>query len=380
MFGLSFGKSKSSNVSSSAGAGYDIQENISQSGGEQGSSANSYGLDISQSGQSIYGGQEPFINDIYGQAQNLYANYGLPDKQVAGINPMLATGIGQQYGFSQGGGQDIYTAQLLSSLENMGGYGTAATAADRMASGNVYRAPMTNGVNYATLDAAVNNPYLAGVVDAATRGDYRNLTENQLTGNAAAAAASGNSGSSRRAVMDAIAQRGYEDRRADVASNIYGGAYTTGLDLANRTALANQSAALGTNSLNANLMNSGANLAYNLGQQGQTGLTQAYSTGANNAAMATDAGNFARQYQQQLLDTMYQNQMNPYNSLQMYKSFIGDPTVLSSANSIGLNTSNSSSFGNQFSNSYSYGMGANTNAASGTGSASSFNAGVSYGK
>lgn len=375
MFGLSFGKSSSNNVSSNVGAGYDIQENMSQSGSQQGSTADSYGVNVSNAGTSIYGGQAPYINDIYSQAANLYNNYGVPDKQVAGLNELMAANAG----FATGSGNDIYAAQLESSLNNMRGYDTATSAADRMVGGNVYRAPTTNGLNYATLDASVNNPWLEGQIDAASRDVVRNLYENQLTGNAGLAAGTGNSASSRRAVMDAIAMRGAGDRVADIGATMRGNAYTTGLDLANRTALANQSARLGTNSLNANLMNSGANLAYNIGQQGQLGLNQAYTTGANNAGMVTDTGAMLRQYQQQLLDTNYSNQMNPYNSLQMYKSFIGDPTMVSNSNSYGINNSSSNSFGNSFSNDYSYGMGGNMNSGSATGNASSFNAGLSFG-
>lgn len=376
---LGFSKSKANNVSSSATAGYDLQENISQSGSEQGSNASSNGINISQSGQNIYGAQEPYLQNLYANAGNLYNNYGMPDKQVADINPVLAQGLAQQYGFSQGTGDDIFRQQLAQSLANTAGFGTAGNAAAMMAGGNVYNAPMTNGLNYNTLAASVNNPYLNGQIDAASRDVMRNLGENQLTGNAAMAAGTGNSGSSRRAVMDAIAMRGAGDRVADISSNLRGQAYTTGLGLANTTALANQNAALGTNSLNANLMGQGANLAYNIGQAGQAGMGQAYQTGVNNAQLAQDAGGQLRQYQQQLLDTQYSNQMNPYNSLQMYKSLIGDPTVLSSSNSIGLDNSTSNSFGNSFNNSYSYGMGANMGSNSATGNSSSFSAKAGFG-
>jgi hypothetical protein len=176
--------------------------------------------------------------------------------------------------------------------------------------------------------------------------------------------------------MDAIAMRGAGDRVADISSNLRGQAYNTGLGIAAQQGLANQSAALGTNSLNANLMGQGANLNFNLGQQGQQGLGQAYQTGANNAGMTTDVGNQLRQYQQQLLDTSFQNQMNPYTGLQMYQSLIGAPTVLSSANSIGLDNSNSSSFGNSFNNAYSYDQsaGQSSNSATGNSKAVSFNA------
>ncbi len=375
---LGLGRNKSSNVSSNVSGQYALGENISQSGSRQGSDASSLGLNISQSGQDIYGGQAPFLNDIYGQASNLFHNYGMPDRQVADINPMLAAGIGQQFGFGQGAGQDIFTAQLMSALGNMGGFGTAAGTAGRMAGGNVFGAPMTDGLNMATLGAAVNNPFLDGQIDAASRDVVRNLNENQLTGNAAMAAGTGNSGSSRRAVMDAIAQRGAADRVADISSTMRGGAFSQGLGLANQTALANQNAMMGTNAINANLMGQGADLGFQLGQAGQQGLGQAFNTGVQNTALSRDAGDFMRQYQQQLLDTMYGNQMNPFNSLQMYRSMIGDPTVLSRASSLGVDQSRSGSFGDSFSNAYSYDQSAGQSAGSGTGSSSGWNASVGF--
>lgn len=379
LLGIGFNKSKSNNVSSGATAGYDLQENISQSGSQQGSTAASNGINISQSGQNIYGGQQPYIDNIYANAGNLYNNYGLPDRQVADINPVLAQGLGQQYGFSQGTGNDIFQQQLMQSLSNTGGFNTAGNAAATMAGGNVYGAPMNRGIDMRTAAQASYNPYLDGQIDAASRDVVRNLGENQLTGNAAMAAGTGNSGSSRRAVMDAIAMRGAGDRVADISSTMRGDAYNTGLGIAAQQGLSNQSTALGTNSLNANLMGQGANLAYNIGQAGQTGMGQAYQTGINNAQLAQDTGGQLRQYQQQLLDTQYSNQMNPYNSLQMYKSLIGDPTVLSSSNSIGLDNSTSNSFGNSFNNSYSYGMGANMGSNSATGNSKSFGMNASFG-
>ena len=376
ILGIGGSKSKSSNVASGATAGYDLQENISQSGSQQGSNAASSGINISQSGQNIYGGQQPYIDNIYANAGNLYNNYGMPDRQVADINPVLAQGLGQQYGFSQGTGNDIFRQQLMQSLSNTGGFNTAGNTAAMMAGGNVYGTPMNRGIDMRTAAQASYNPYLDGQIDAASRDVVRNLGENQLTGNAAMAAGTGNSGSSRRAVMDAIAMRGAGDRVADISSNMRGQAYNTGLGISAQQGLANQNAMLGTNSLNAGLMGQGANLAYNIGQAGQAGMGQAYQTGINNAQLAQDTGGQLRQYQQQLLDTQYSNQMNPYNSLQMYKSLIGDPTVLSSSNSIGLDNSTSNSFGNSFNNSYSYGMGANMGSNSATGKSSSFGAGV----
>ena len=374
---LGFGKSSSTNLSSGVSGQYALGENISQSGSQQGSTAGSTGVNISQSGQNIYGGQEPYLQALYAGAAQL-AQQPLPDRQVAGINPVLAEGYGQQVGFANGAGNDIYTQQLMSSLNNLGGYGSAGNTANMMSSGNVYGTPMNRGIDMQTAAQASYNPYLNGQIDAASRDVTRNLYENQLTGNAGMAAGTGNSGSSRRAVMDAIAMRGAGDRVADISSNLRGQAYNTGLGIAAQQGLANQTAQLGTNTVNANLMGQGANLAYNIGQAGQTGMNQAYNTGVNNAQLAQDVGGQLRQYQQQLLDTQYSNEMNPYNSLQMYKSLIGDPTVLSSSNSIGLDNSTSNSFGDSFNNSYSYGMGANMGSNSATGNSNSVSAKVGF--
>ena len=67
-------------------------------------------------------------------------------------------------------------------------------------------------------DYALNNS--GGLVDAAMRNDTRNLQENTLTGINQNASGTGNINSSRAGVQDAIANRAYDDRRADVTSTI----------------------------------------------------------------------------------------------------------------------------------------------------------------
>jgi hypothetical protein len=59
-----------------------------------------------------------------------------------------------------------------------------------------------------------------GLVNSAMRDDFRNLTENQLTGNNMNASASGNMNSSRAGIVDANLMRGYNDRKADMTANI----------------------------------------------------------------------------------------------------------------------------------------------------------------
>jgi hypothetical protein len=70
-----------------------------------------------------------------------------------------------------------------------------------------------NAMNYASANSG-------SLVDAAMRDDRRNLQENTLTGIDMAAMGSGNMNSSRAGVAEAVANRAYDDRRADVSTNI----------------------------------------------------------------------------------------------------------------------------------------------------------------
>ena len=70
-----------------------------------------------------------------------------------------------------------------------------------------------NAMNYASANSG-------SLLDAAMRDDRRNLQENTLTGIDMAASGSGNMNSSRAGVAEAVANRAYDDRRADVATNI----------------------------------------------------------------------------------------------------------------------------------------------------------------
>jgi len=70
-----------------------------------------------------------------------------------------------------------------------------------------------NAMDYASANSG-------SLVDAAMRDDRRNLQENTLTGIDMAAMGSGNMNSSRAGIAEAVANRAYDDRRADVATNI----------------------------------------------------------------------------------------------------------------------------------------------------------------
>ncbi len=67
-------------------------------------------------------------------------------------------------------------------------------------------------------DYALENS--GGLVNAAMRDDKRNLEENTLTGINMGASGSGNMNSSRAGIAESVANRGFDDRKADMTANI----------------------------------------------------------------------------------------------------------------------------------------------------------------
>ena len=72
------------------------------------------------------------------------------------------------------------------------------------------------------------------LIDAAMRDDRRNLTENTLPGINMASSGGGNMNSSRAGMADAIANRGFADRQADVSAGINQNLMGQSLDQQNR--------------------------------------------------------------------------------------------------------------------------------------------------
>ena len=102
--------------------------------------------------------------------------------------------------------------------------------------------------------AYANNPYVDGLIDASGRDVTRQLNEQQLPSLARGAVAGGNLNSSRTGVESAIAQRGAQDRLADISSGIRSQFFGKGLDMAQGQYNQNLSNMMGAN---AGLMNAG---------------------------------------------------------------------------------------------------------------------------
>lgn len=137
-----------------------------------------------------------------------------------------------------------------------------------------------NAMNYASANSG-------SLVDAAMRDDRRNLQENTLTGIDMAAMGSGNMNSSRAGVAEAVANRAYDDRRADVATNIQNSLIDRSLNQQAQQFRDQGSALQGAGQANSNLMD-----AYGMGMD-------TLGTGAN---FGMNAGNSLQGYDQAQLN------------------------------------------------------------------------------
>lgn len=188
----------------------------------------------SQSQDSVWGEQSPYLKDLYGQAQA--QSQRTPEQSVAGFNPMQTQGFNMARDYATGGGQDIY--------------------------GNT-----ANALNFGLNAADVNqNPYFQKAMQSAIRPITQNFQENVLSGGEDQALAAGQYGSSRHGVSDALAKRDYMNTIGDVTANMGSQAYGQGLN----TMM--QSLGQAGNVQNMGLF--GSNVLQNIGGQRQ-GMTQA---------------------------------------------------------------------------------------------------------
>ena len=316
-------------------------------------------------------------NRLDAAGQTDWTLYGGPG--VAPLNPNQQRAIsgGIDFGLGQGQniGQNMIGAgwnQLQQGRDLMGGYGNALQGYQRGAAGlpgamnrssqmagglspamgyfgataRGYGQPGAFQNQGADLNMAAeyaDNPFMTGMIDAASRDVTRNLYENQLPGIAAYSAGSGNLGSSRRGMQEAIAQRGAADRIGDIASGLRGDSWRQGLGYANQ--IASQNANLGQQQqqfnqgqqFNAagqlaglgqagtgNLMNAGqwgVGGQAGLGAQGANMLNQGANMmgqGGNYANnMFGNAFNFANQRQQQQQRNFDYNQAQHYMGQQL---------------------------------------------------------------
>ena len=286
-----------------------------------------YGTSMQNSGYGMMDQNAGFGNNyqnMYGQAQSLYGQ----SQDVYGKSNAL-------YGKSQ----DVYNQGASLSgqnkdlfQQNKGLYNQFQGLSEEAKSDRLGTA-----MDYANTNSG-------SLVDSAMRDDRRNLEENTLTGIDLAASGSGNMNSSRAGVASAVAERGYDDRRADVAtgiqdrlidrsltnqaqqfadrSNALAGSGTAGAAMSSNLAGAGNALATQNNSLStasnaltgsSNYLSSGGSHLNTAGNMNQ-GISGAYTTGLNTlgegANFGMNAGNALQGYDQaSLIDqqTTYEN-------------------------------------------------------------------------
>lgn len=206
----------------------------------------------------------PYIKDQLGNVSGFYNDMmekgPYTGAYYAGPNDMQTAANNAMYGFGMGNlglGQDL--------MNQAGGFAdNASSLFDQYSSMADRPDMMSKATDYATENM---NP----IVEAMMRDDKRQLTEQTLPGINRAASASGNPNSSRAGVADALANRAFDDRKADVSTSVFN-------DL--RNASLNQSNTEFTQAMNA-LRGAGA---------ANTTLGNAFTTGTN---LATAGGNMA---------------------------------------------------------------------------------------
>ena len=257
-----------------------------------------------------------------------YVDANLKGSQGA-LDGVLNTGAYQ--GQTYAGANDFQTG----TANTMGGYGTNMMNSGNAMMGNnagfgnnsnslygQYQG-MANSAQQDRLGNAMNyaSANTGGLVDAAMRDDRRNLQENTLTGIDMAASGSGNTNSSRAGVAEAVANRAYDDRRADVATNIQNSLIDRSLNQ-QATQFQDQGQAL-----------QGAG-------QANDGIQSAYNTGMNSmgqgANFGMNAGNSLQGYNQANLNDQRQRfeqqrdfemeQRKGYQSGMLGKA-VGSPSV-----------------------------------------------------
>lgn len=207
----------------------------------------------------------------------------------------------------------------LSSATNLANTGVAATG-ESFGRLRDFAPTSTTGNILSDASAFSRNPETDGMIAAALRDPYRDLTENALPASMRRAAGTGNVNSNKTAIRDAVLQRGFEDRASDVSADIRGKLYQSGLDLSQKNLSGNDALTLDSiktgvqGGINATTAGTGA---LNNNINAMKGLYDIANTGAAGMQDAQQKG-----YDEQM--AQYQFGANsPFDALNNYWNIIG---------------------------------------------------------
>lgn len=292
---------------------------------------------VKNEGPTPWKEQSPFLTYGFNEAKNLYnqqaANPYYQGSTYAQLTPEQynALSLAQNYAVGQGADLANTAAGAAVPMIDAGAqYGANAQALLGQAGRNTTRQTIRDAAQYAS------NPYMDGMVDAASRDVGRVLGEQTLPGLADAAIQSGNTNSTQYEVANALARRDAGDRVADISAGLRGDAYQNGLTLA-QAGIQNQMAnRLAANAQVGNAFNSGL-----------SGLDRSQQMANTNFDNLLTAGNVLQQNNQGILDEAFQRwqgqQQQPWANLGNFWNIVGSggfdtvgPTTVQQGGSSGI--------------------------------------------
>ena len=257
----------------------------------------------------------------FDEARNQYDQGPYQGNYVAGIDPYQqaaydqAPGAIDQY---QQGGQDIYGAgrEMLPHMAGAGDYYSGAAGGDWL---NNYQNPMAGGMNPDVVGSYINNDILEGQIDAASRDVTRNLYEGQLPQNRMAHGSVGMGGASTQDIRAGVLERGAGDRIGDIAADMRGNAYQTGI----QADMTRQGMQQNANMAGLQDQQFGAAGMYNIGQTGANMMQTGGQMGVDTTGMYAGMGDYMQDLNQGQIEGDMGEYYAPWDIMDRYYGIVG---------------------------------------------------------
>ncbi len=278
-----------------------------------------------------WGPQAEALQFAFDEARKLYSQGAVPvftGDRVADLNGAQLDALGSMGNWAAGFGGDIFNTLNANASGQAGQWGGAADWANGTLNGNGVATPVNQGPDMGLVDSLYNSDLVNDQVDAATGRIYDNLYQNQITGINADAAASGNMGSSRAGVAEAMARNGAAQMAGDVSASIVGNAYNNAVNQAGNVAAQNASLGMQNNQLNANQGMVAAGMLNNMANSGMDNLAMANHVGTGNLTTSLQGGSLLQNQQQNEINAdmqLFNEQANGgWDLLNRYYGVIGN--------------------------------------------------------
>ncbi len=279
----------------------------------------------STSTSSPWGPQAGHLEDIFNHASDLF-NQGSGQWQgdrVADLTPEQQQAIAGMLGHTTGMGQGITDALYGAGMGALGQWQGAADHANAQLAGGGYTASQNAGPNMELVGQLYNSDLVNSQIQSATQGIYDNLYQNQITGINSSAAGSGNLGSSRAGVAEAMARNGAAQMAGDVSSNIISSAYNNAVNQAGSVSAQNAELGQQNNQLNANNNQFYTGILGQIGSQAGSLLGQANDTQMGNLSGLLGAGSFEQNHNQNEINGQIAGENADWDLLNKYYGIVG---------------------------------------------------------